>query len=62
MEELINNDKVFLIISFAKLAAIIAIIAHFLACYFWFIGKQELANNEIGWIRQAGIEDAHVDL
>lgn len=62
IEEFIANDKIFFMLSFLKLGSVIIIVAHFLACYYWFIGQLELENGEICWIWAAGIEDAPVDV
>ena len=58
IEEVILSDKIYLVMTLCKLIMLMCSVAHFLACFFWFIGKQELNTVEVGWIRAAGIEDA----
>ena len=58
IEEVILSDKLYLAITLIKLVVLMCTIAHFLACFHWFIGKQELNTVDLGWIRYAGLEDA----
>ena len=61
LEEYIVSDSVNALIRFMKLACIILFVAHWIACFFWAVGMEEMQARELCWIRHAGVQDSAVD-
>lgn len=61
LEDYIVSDRMNALVEFMKLMLIIIFIAHWIACFFWYVGKQELDNNGLSWILNAGIQDSDVE-
>lgn len=59
-EYIVSSDGINAIIQFSKLSTVIFIVAHWIACFFWTIGKNELEKSEDCWIRRANIQDAEL--
>lgn len=55
IEDYIVTDRMNALVKFMKLMLIIVFIAHWIACFFWYVGDSELKSRGEGWILQAGI-------
>ncbi|CDW81481.1 UNKNOWN [Stylonychia lemnae] len=60
VEEHIVTDFMNMLITFFQLALKIIFISHWLACFFWSIGKNCMDDVEICWINDAGVQDDEV--
>lgn len=58
IEEFIMSDIVNAIISFLKVIVIILLIAHWIACLFYYIGSIELDNSPLCWLTIAKMQDS----
>jgi CRP-like cAMP-binding protein len=61
LEDYIVSDRMNAIVEFLKLILIIIFIAHWIACFFWYVGYSELTNKGQSWILIAGIQDSAVE-
>lgn len=61
LEDYIVSDRMNALVEFMKLMLIIIFIAHWIACFFWYVGAMELNSNGISWILSAGIQDSPVE-
>lgn len=61
LEDYIVSDRMNALVEFLKLMLIIIFIAHWIACFFWFVGANELTNNGQSWILKAGIQDSAIE-
>jgi len=50
LNELIWTDEVMFIFNFVKVMANVVFFAHWLACFYWAVGFQELDRNYVTWI------------
>ena len=55
IEDYIITDRMNAFVKFLKLMLVIVFIAHWIACFFWFVGDQELQTRGEGWILNAGL-------
>ncbi len=53
LEEYILSDAVSALLSFLKVIVVILLIAHWIACLFFYIGSIELENNAVCWLTEA---------
>lgn len=53
MEEYILSDAVSALLSFLKVIVVILLIAHWIACLFFYIGSIELDNYAVCWLTVA---------
>ena len=60
LEDYIVSDKMNALVKFLKLMLIIIFIAHWIACFFWYVGYEELTSKGESWILAAGIQDSEV--
>jgi len=58
LEEYILSDAVSAVISFLKVITVILLIAHWIACLFYYIGSLELENTAVRWLTLANMQDA----
>jgi hyperpolarization activated cyclic nucleotide-gated potassium channel 2 len=58
LEEYILSDAVSAVISFLKVITVILLIAHWIACLFYYIGSLELENTAVCWLTLANMQDA----
>lgn len=61
LEDYIVSDRMNAIIEFMKLMLIIVFIAHWIACFFWYVGYSEMTSKGQSWILNAGIQDSPVE-
>lgn len=61
LEDYIVSDRMNAMVEFLKLMLIIIFIAHWIACFFWYVGSSELTNKGQSWILIAGIQDSAVE-
>ena len=60
LEDYIVSDRMNALVEFLKLMLIIIFIAHWIACFFWYVGYSETTNRGESWILKAGIQDSPV--
>jgi Ion transport protein len=58
VEEYILNDTVSALLSFLKVIVVILLIAHWIACLFYYIGSIELDRQPMCWLTVANMQDA----
>ena len=58
IEDYIVSDRMNALVEFLKLMLIIIFVAHWIACFFWYVGTNELDNTGKSWILIAGIQDS----
>jgi hyperpolarization activated cyclic nucleotide-gated potassium channel 2 len=58
LEEYILSDAVSALLSFLKVIVVILLIAHWIACLFYYIGSLELDTNAVCWLTEAKMQDA----
>jgi hypothetical protein len=58
LEEYILSDAVSALFSFLKVITVILLIAHWIACLFFYIGSIELDNTAVCWLTIANMQDA----
>ena len=49
-DELVVSDSMDLLVTFVNLTIKIIVIAHYMACIFYYIGNEELKTNKRGWV------------
>jgi len=57
-EEFFLNDIVSAFLDVIKLLSVIFFIAHWVACFFFFVSDSELDNEPFSWVVQTGLSDA----
>jgi hypothetical protein len=58
LEEYILSDAVSALLSFLKVIVVILLIAHWIACLFYYIGSVELENYAVCWLTNTNMQDA----
>ncbi len=58
LEEYILSDAISALISFLKVIVVILLIAHWIACLFFYIGSVELDSYPVCWLTLANMQDA----
>ena len=53
LEEYILSDAVSALLSFLKVIVVILLIAHWIACLFYYIGSLELDTSAVCWLTEA---------
>ncbi len=58
LEEYVLSDAISALISFLKVIVVILLIAHWIACLFFYIGSVELYSYPVCWLTLANMQDA----